>query len=267
MTPKRRGDTLGGALVKTVKPIVGDLARPAAKEIGSTLGELVHWALSPAHVAVWTFEQATEFTKSKVTEILARRKIPAERIQPPAPEIASPAIQMLRLANQDSALRELYLHLIASAMDRDGGAHPAYVELIRQLSPLEARLIPHLHSQGLLAEHPIIRVDIVNRKARDTIVAANHLMLIPALGPDHEMVFADAIENLSRLGLVTVSYAVNVSTLDYRPLERHKYVLDLIRGLRLEYPRYTPTIDRGFVMTTEFGHGFAKSCLEVPPPS
>ena len=61
----------------------------------------------------------------------------------PPPYIAVPAVEALRYTAEEPALCEMYLHLLATAMDSRTVplAHPAFAEIIRQLTPDEARII------------------------------------------------------------------------------------------------------------------------------
>ena len=73
----------------------------------------------------------------------ARQLVPEERqVEAPA-SIALPAMSALRCIEDDNPLTELYVNLLARAIDKEriGEAHPAFVKIIEQLSPDEALIM------------------------------------------------------------------------------------------------------------------------------
>jgi hypothetical protein len=73
----------------------------------------------------------------------AEAGVPRERRLQPAPSIAGPILENIKYLQDANPLLDMYRKLLASAMDRDSvdQAHPAFPELIRQLSPDEALLL------------------------------------------------------------------------------------------------------------------------------
>lgn len=67
-------------------------------------------------------------------------KISDEDIQIPEGYIAIPAIQALSYSFNSKQLRKLYANLLSKAMYKKTAdkIHPAYTEIIKQLSPLDA---------------------------------------------------------------------------------------------------------------------------------
>ena len=112
-------------------------------------------ALAPVTALVWGYDKIKDFLEPAVAQRLANLR--PEHIITPSPMVAGPAIEALRFAGHDPTLREMYATLLATAMDanRVRDAHPAFVEIIRQLTADEARIV------GLFAtsnDFPIIRV-------------------------------------------------------------------------------------------------------------
>ena len=132
-------------------PIYQDVLQPAAKEVGlalQTVAKTVHVLLAPVSGLVWGYNQIKEFVGTRVAEKL--REVPEERLRPPEPNIGGPALESLRYTEHKEDLRELYASLLATAMDSAtlAQAHPAFVEIIRQLSSDEAKIIRSLAYSG-----------------------------------------------------------------------------------------------------------------------
>ena len=130
-----------------MKPMYEDLVQPAAKEIGTALGRTVHTALAPLRGVVWAAEQAEEYVYGALMKRL--KGVPPERIGTPKLTVAGPAVQALKFAGAEPVLREMYANLLATAMDRQTAerAHPAFVEIIKQLTPDEARIAAYIPAQ------------------------------------------------------------------------------------------------------------------------
>ena len=142
-------DVLG---IKTVVPkVYEDLLQPAARELGRSLvvvARAVSMALAPLEGTVWSYEHTRSWLLVKITQKLA--KSDDDAIQTPPLNIAGPAILNLTFTGDIPLLREMYANLLASAMDKATAstAHPAFVRIIEQLSPDEARVL------ASLADHP-----------------------------------------------------------------------------------------------------------------
>jgi hypothetical protein len=249
---------------KVLSSIYKDALSPAAREIGRTLAGAIRIALSPANFIVWSFDYAAEFAAEKVKEILNRRNVPPDRVIPPRPETAAPIINALRIGDQDAVLRDLYLNLLATAMDRDFAdqAHPAFLEIIKQLSPDEARAIGlfcFLEATGAPRSFPL--VSVIGKMPEGGFVQAlsNFSILGSEAGCGHELM-PGAIDNLVRLGLSVVRYDQELDDPSvYEPLEQHSDVLQM-RDLVSCRPGVTPEITRSVLEVTGFGAKFAMIC-------
>ena len=72
-----------------------------------------------------------------------RARVPEDRQQEAAPSIALPILMDLRFMEDENPLTELYLNLLARAIDKErcDEAHPAFVKIIEQMSPDEAMIM------------------------------------------------------------------------------------------------------------------------------
>ena len=130
-------------LVKAI-PIYEDMMQPAAKEIGvalTTVAKTINVALAPVSAVVWGYETIKSFVDINVAERL--KNIPPENIITPNPIVAGPTLEALRYTGHVDILRDMYANLLANALDikTENLAHPSFVELIKQLSPSEAKLL------------------------------------------------------------------------------------------------------------------------------
>jgi hypothetical protein len=129
---------------------VGEIIKAAgdsqeAKQAGSNIGKAavtitaaINNCLLPIAAVNYGFEKARfYFNNFFQTDIkAATADIPEEDLIEPKPSIAAPALQALAFAHEEPDLKDLYLKLLACAMDsrNSSKAHPAFVEIIRQLT-------------------------------------------------------------------------------------------------------------------------------------
>lgn len=137
------------AAVELTKLAYEDAFQPLAKEvgkIGGTIGQAVNLALEPARGVVWGYEKTKAYVTSKVSEKLENRKVKAEDIVTPDPDIAVPSIEALRYTK----LKDEFANLIASAMDKNnsGKIHPSFVDLLKQITSDEALILKYLSKRS-----------------------------------------------------------------------------------------------------------------------
>jgi hypothetical protein len=247
-------------------PVYQDVVQPAAQEIGralQTVAKTVHIALAPVSALVWGYDQIKEFVSNKVSERL--RNVPPEDIVTPKPNVAGPALESLRYTGHESSLSELYANLLAASMDKAtaSGAHPAFVEIIKQLTPDEARLV------GLFV-HPMafpllnVRWEFKHQTPDQTgghdvlvnfsLFGAQARLEFPQLMPTY-------IDNLCRLGLAEVPGMFEYTSKGiYEPLENAPVVLKVKAQIEAN-PEWSPTIQRKGMRVTELGKQFAAICV------
>jgi len=146
------------SLIKAI-PIYHDTLQPAAKQIGQsleTVTKTVNIALAPIKALVWGYERIEDFISNRVSEKL--KNVPNESIITPSPQVAGPAVEALRFAGHDINLRELYANLLATSMDKNTihKAHPAFVEIIKNLTSDEAILMECFKGQP---QYPLIDIN------------------------------------------------------------------------------------------------------------
>ena len=131
--------------VSQVAPeIYKDLAQPAFQEVGTVAGRSAKALLSPVRAMLWGWERIEDVVVNGVNKRL--ESIPENRLKTPDPEIAVPLIQALSYTAQNETLREMYLNLLSNSMDIEKvkTVHPSFVELIKQMSSLDAKVFDKL---------------------------------------------------------------------------------------------------------------------------
>ena len=225
----------GGELIKAglevVKIAYSDAVQPLAIETGralGTIGKTVNIALTPLRGFVWGSEKIESYITSAVEDRLERRGVPAENVVTPNPDVAVPAFEALRY----SKLRENFANLLATAMNSESAdvAHPAFVEILKQLTMDEAKILRIL-SDG--KHRPVVHVAVaLDGEQGEHVITRNQSMLDHEAGVDHPELVPGYLDNLCRLGLAQIPELHFLANKElYDPLESDAPMIDLMNQI------------------------------------
>lgn len=242
-------------------PVYEDAVQPAAQELGKgleTVAKAMNVCLAPLRGLVWGWDQIEDFLQHKVAEKLSQT--PTDEIIEPKPHVAGPAIEALRFTGYEESLRDLYANLLAASMDSKtvSLAHPSFVEIIKQMTPDEARLMKYFSTEELL---PLIsvRAELVEGSGgRD--MAHNLSLFGKDANCEHEHLTPSYIDNLSRLGLISTPDKFYTDAEVYEELENYPSVLELKNQIDSEEGQRSSN-RRGLVQITHLGRQFIKACV------
>lgn len=229
-----------------VPQVYQDLLQPSVKEIGQSLVHIaraVTIATAPFEATVWGYDKMRELVNDTLTKKLA--KVPPENIVSPALNIAGPILSNYAFVSEVKELREMYENLLAASMNTSkiNLAHPAYCQVIQQLSSEEAILIKHLpeiESEYAWICHEMSSLD--GRMLSDSI-SQSFDKICSSIGLKSSEMYEAYLENLLRLGIL--SKQTFSSYEDFQADEREQ------------------TNDVGIIISA-FGWSFIKTCVEDP---
>ncbi|GJL53714.1 MAG: hypothetical protein NPIRA02_08460 [Nitrospirales bacterium] len=132
-----------------VEKVYEDVAQPTTKQVCTSLESIAktaRWIIAPIDYLAAQNDRYQNFLK-RIAE-----KVPEERRIEAHPQIAGPTLDGLRFVPEDSVIAEMFLNLLARAIDRErvNEAHPAFHQIIAQLSPDEAVVLFHLKRKSYL---------------------------------------------------------------------------------------------------------------------
>ena len=238
------------------------MVQPAAKEIGKNLetaAKSVRLVLAPVAALVWGYDKIKDYVQASLAEKL--KGIPKERLVTPNPTVAGPALEALKYAGHNPNLRELYANLLATSIDSKTAheAHPAFVEIIRQLTPDEARIIKYIFERMYL---PIITVRVnLPEKGGGFDYYSDFSNVAEITECQFQNLTPQYLGNICRLGLA--EFHRNTYIADeamYRPLESHKVILELKKQIQKQFQSEAGIV-REHVGITEWGRQFCKACV------
>jgi hypothetical protein len=185
-----------------------------------------------------------------------------------APAMAFAAQALAASVRNDATMRERYLNLLAASMDgaRADRVHPGFLEVLRQLTSDEVRIISLFQHDG---PYPIVTVQSrYKHGAAVATVLRNFSLLGEQGGCEHPRRVPLYIDNLVRLGLAEVRRVrISEDTRMFRALEQHPEVLAAVAQIEAHPPALARATDavvadvqRTALYVTAFGRQFYEAC-------
>jgi hypothetical protein len=250
-----------------LKEAYEDAIQPAAKELGrglETVALSINAALLPLRAFIWGMDRIERWLIPSLAERL--RTVPQDDIVTPNPLVVGPAIEALRFAAGEETIREMYANLIASSMERATAykAHPAFVEILKQLSPDEARIMGLFTTQTVF---PTVTVWADIEPGNGIDVLRNFSALPFTAGCEHPELGANYLDNICRLGLAIMDDGHQVTVPNpYQWLRTHAVVRDAESAAN-SLPGRRAVVTEGMLKVTKLGEQFVEACVTKSPPS
>lgn len=194
-----------GETLKTVPELYHDALQPSAQETGKILARIPR-AINAAFSGLDKWILNREYSVDETKKLLAKKlnNVNPDKIVEPEPYVAIPAIQAISYAMNSDELRNLYANLLAKSMisDTKDTVHPSFVEIIKQMSPIDARIFQ------LIIETPVRPLIDLRKRTSDGnfCVFQSHCSWIKDFSIKQS---ATAIDNLLRLGLIEIPYGIS----------------------------------------------------------
>lgn len=193
-----------GKLLGAIPELYDDLAKPAVQEVGKTLA-LPLQAVNALLVNPRKWIANAQYKLQETNALIANKLkyIDENKLIAPPDYVAVPALQALSYSMDSSELRNLYANLLAKAMNTDtsGSVHPAYIEIIKQFSPLDAILFKRIVTE--ISEDGHITLINITFKSNGKVVK-RFINIVKC--EDFELSeIAQAVDNFIRCGLIAIT--------------------------------------------------------------
>lgn len=182
--------------------------------------------------------------------------ISEENFQYPNPSIIYPAMKESFFYIREKEIREMFAKLISSSFDKSKNEylHPGFIGIIKQLSPLDARLLMSVNDSKKINGISAIKDNVEYRLIESDLLKSSE---------DVESISL-SIENLERLGLIHVSrkedmtfYEADSSTLNLNTSEKLSCDSPYYPILSERYNLYSVN-----AYMTVLGKSFLKVCVD-----
>lgn len=217
-------------------------------------------------------EASIEAYKTSILEEVA--KINPTNLKEPELKILGPALEASKYYIEEEELREMFAKLISSSMDKSNESitHASYVEIIKQLSPLDAENLKCLYSNK--GEDVICTLTIdystggYATKFRNLYIGNPNIQDQSLIGP--------SLDNLQRLGLIEITtqehktnsnlYSPFENTPEYKSVEEEithqNSGLEVLQNVEKTLPKFSgPVLEKGIIRLNLYGSNFCATCL------
>ena len=252
-----------GEAIQTVPELYQDAFQPTTQETGKTLSLIprtINAALLP--LRQWIAER--EYKLAETEKLLAKKleHVCEDKIVTPEAYVAVPALQAISYSMNSEELRELYANLLAKAMNTDTKdlVHPSFVEIIKQMSPIDAQIF----TQIMIAEiRPLISINIQTSPSDlSEQLFEEHCSWIT----DYSLVQCrTSFDNLCRLGLIQIPYGLSYSdTSNYDIVKSNPYFIHAENECKNNLQKEESIFyTEQYIKTNDLSELFYKVCVQT----
>ncbi|WP_211749418.1 DUF4393 domain-containing protein [Paenibacillus sp. Marseille-Q4541] len=174
---------------------------PPAKELGNVLGDMVSVSFGWLAKIKIKQEHNIQLFKEGLQDGLDNIK-PENLVQPPL-HIVGPAIKASKYYIETDELRQMFINLVVSSSDRtkQTTVHPSFVEIIKQLSSVDATCFRYLCENTKTAGCCSLRLydtSVNDGSYRDF----KYIFDFPGVDTENFVSYMTVADNLIRLGLI-----------------------------------------------------------------
>lgn len=197
--------------VDLAKEVYEDAGQQAISEVGKIIARIpraINAAFSGVDIWITKKEYNIEVVKKSLADKL--KNVDPEKIVEPEPYVAIPALQAISYSKSSAELYNLYSNLLAKAAysDTKNMVHPSFVDLIRNMSPLDAKILKHLSVTPYWGI-----VDLADSAAKDEDIkffSGYDPLERNILGCNFasHLLQSTAVDNLKKLGLIDISTSI-----------------------------------------------------------
>lgn len=228
-----------------------------------TLAKTVNVLLMPLRGMVWGGEQLEQFIASQLAPKLAT--IEAEHLITPKASVAASALQAVRFTEGEGELQDMFANLLAKAMDKRAahGVFPAFVEILKQLTSDEAKILRFIRDGREVAIVHVQKqeVDGNGKHVAGEDVEKNLSLVGRDAGCEYPQQAPTYLDNLARLRLIEF---LKPNTFHhpalYAEVEADPSIVSLKRKHE-DLPRHPTAYVRSGLELTAFGRAFIRVCI------
>jgi len=243
-----------------VKEPIANLTNPATKTVGHRIGEVFDLIFTPFEIAKIYKDHSIEKFKNKLSAEIAN--IPENKRVTPPLNIVGPALEASKFFIEEETLREMFARLVAKSMNSDTThqAHPAFIEVIKQISPLDAKIFSFFKSNGVA---PVVTYFMKGSK----IPLVPNVTLFPKNPCTDIYAISASVTNLIRLGLLHTDFDRLANENDYSRFGDDEVFQQIyLRSNSQRVKKTKPPIDlihfeKGILRRTIIGMQFISVCL------
>ncbi|MCH1984579.1 DUF4393 domain-containing protein [Ruminococcus sp. OA3] len=232
------------------------------RNVGSTLADcwlLVFGGISKAaRKREIKYTHDLEIYENELTNSIS--KIPIERQIEPTIQVTAQALENSKFCVSEKELRELFVNLISSSMDSayNPSVHPCFAEIIKQMSPLDAKILKEFPLKDVVAIVDYIKEDT---RSRSFSVALENVFI--SSFKDYDIFQTSAsISSLIRLGIIDATKTDKIPDKDfYDPFTQTDFFKEFSQETKRHSPFEIAKTRNYCAKLTPLGQNFFRACV------
>jgi len=236
---------------KLLLEVYKDLAQPSVWEIGKILQGITK--VGRFAFAGFDYLAMKQDRWQKFLEIIGT-KVDEENLIDAQPQIVGPIIESMVYTDVESLIGEMFAELLARSIDKTNQdkAHPAFPQIIRQLSHDEAVILFLLKKKVYKVDQ---KWDLIGNRSENMKTIKEEFPLDKLNYPDNLWIYMEHLNNLALAGTWKTQNDI--------PLYDNKSYTEGSGALQVSYPsgKQTGGIVKSERRLTDFGRLFANACV------
>ena len=236
---------------------VENLTDKPTDSIGTTISDL--WYLVFGGISYHAEKKKIKYSNDleEYRKELAKsiEQIPEEKRVEPSIQTTAQALENSKYCLEEKELRQMFTSLISKSINSDfqKDIHPSFAEILKQMSPLDAKMIKVFKNSSTLG-FPLCRYEIKENSGYITLLDNVFLEY-----PNTDLSLSSlSISSLARLGLIKTTHEdcfVDENT--YIPFNEHPW----FEMLQQKFPDKKIGVHHGMVFLTPLGRSFTRVCI------
>lgn len=247
-------------LPDSIDNAIKNLTDSPTQNIGRTFGDI--WFLVFGGISAKAdkkkLKYAFDIEKYKKELNQALNQIPEDKQVEPTMQVTAQALENSKYCISSDELRKMFVNLISGSMNADTAslAHPAFPEIIKQLSPQDALVLQDIYFSNK-TPLPIVSIGTYTIDGGHNILYNN--VFICNVADSAAVSFS--IDSLQRANLISVDYGQYIYDDDvynkFKELPEYKFA-DINNSAWHQYPYFK----KGLLQLTSFGKAFCSICIK-----
>lgn len=254
---------------KAVTDLMTEAARPLSLSVGQSISDVYYGLIGSRTQTYASNRMAAEMMKRE--DFIKNLVIKAENIdevdlKEPEMHIIGPAIEATTFYMENETLKKMFEKLILSSMQISKAefVHPAFVEIIKQLSSIDANIIAMIGINSF----PVVEYRLANSTNNNYLTQETNVFLDTEIAYENSNLVQSSITNLERLGLISIDYVAKLLHEErYNKFLEHDLYFEVEKQLQqwnnshpeVEFDKVV--IEKGSLEITPLGRSFTNSCI------
>lgn len=245
------------------KENIENLTVPLSSSVGNNVGKMIEGVFGwlGAWGEVQKIKQEKYIEEFKFQFLEEYKKIPTDRIVEPKMSIIGPTLETAKFYYDEKYYQEMFSKILAKSCDLQftEEIHPAFIETIKQLKPLDAKIIEAFKSNNT---YPIAELRAKNSDGTITpfpLILCYFKDLDDKFSIDERLKINTSIENLCRLGIIIKNREVIELKYDYENFKEDRlykmFDESIEKEAKIEIIKYRMEL-------TSYGQAFFNVCIK-----